>query len=77
MFNDVLIDIMILVEQNYKIYNQEFLIIIIVFKEWKHYLKNNFYLIKILFDYDNLKKLIMKKKIKFKTSSLNADSCSL
>ena len=52
----------IFAKQNYKIYDQKLLIIIIVFKLWKHYLKNNFYSIKMLFDHNNLKRLMMKKK---------------
>ena len=57
---------MILAKQNYKIYNQKFLIIIIAFKQWKHYLKNNLYSIKMLSDHNNLKKLMTKKKLNFK-----------
>ena len=56
----------ILAKQNYEIYDQKFLIIIIAFKQWKHYLKNNFYSIKMLSDHNNLKKLMMKKKLNFK-----------
>ena len=55
---------MIFAKQNYKIYDQKLLIIIIAFKEWKYYLKNSFYLIKMLFDYNNLK-IDDKKEIKF------------
>ena len=55
---------MILAKQNYEIYDQELLIIIIAFKQWKLYLKNNFYSIEILFDHNNLKKLITKKELK-------------
>ena len=54
---------MIFAEQNYKIYDQKFLIIIIAFKQWKYYLKNNFYSIKILFDHNNLKESMMKKEL--------------
>ena len=57
---------MIFTEQNYKIYDQEFLIIITAFKQWKHYLKNNFYSIKILSDHNNLKKLMKKKELNLK-----------
>ena len=34
-------------KQNYEIHNQKLLIIIIVFKQWKHYLKNNFHFIEM------------------------------
>ena len=57
---------MILAKQNYKIYDQKLLIIIIAFKQWKHYLKSNLYSIKMLFDHNNLKKLMTKKKLNFK-----------
>ena len=54
---------MILAEQNYKIYDQKLLIIIVAFKQWRHYLKNNLYSIKILSDHNNLKELITKKEL--------------
>ena len=57
---------MILAKQNYKIYDQKHLTIITVFKQWKHYLKNNFYSIEILSDHNNLKKLITKKELNLK-----------
>ena len=57
---------MILAKQNYEIYDQKFLTIIIAFKQWKHYLKNNFYSIEMLSDHNNLKKLMTKKKLNFK-----------
>ena len=55
-----------LAEQNYKIYNQELLIIVVAFKQWRHYLKNNFYSIEVLSDHNNLKKLMSKKKLNSK-----------
>ena len=54
---------MILAEQNYEIYDQELLIIVAAFKQWRHYLKNSFYSIKILSDHNNLKKLMTKKEL--------------
>ena len=54
---------MISAEQNYKIYDQELLTIVVAFKQWRHYLKNSFYSIKILSDHNNLKKLMTKKKL--------------
>ena len=57
---------MIFAKRNYKIYDQELLIIAVTFKQWKHYLKNNLYSIKILSDHNNLKKLMMKKKLNSK-----------
>ena len=57
---------MIFIKQNYEIYDQKLLIIIVVFKQWRHYLQNNLYSIKILSDHNNLKKLITKKKLNLK-----------
>ena len=53
-------------EQNYEIYDQKLLTIIAAFKQWRHYLKNNLYSIKILFDHYNLKRLMTKKKLNSK-----------
>ena len=57
---------MIFAEQNYEIFNQKLLIIVAAFKQWKHYLKNSLYSIKMLFNHNNLKKLMTKKKLNFK-----------
>ena len=57
---------MIFAKQNYEIFNQEFLVIIAAFKQWRYYLKNSFYLMKMLSDYNNLKELMTKKKLNFK-----------
>ena len=57
---------MIFAERDYEIFNQKLLIIIAASKQWKYYLKNNFYSIKMLSDHNNLKKLMMKKKLNFK-----------
>ena len=57
---------MILAKQNYEIFDQKLLTIVAAFKQWRHYLKNNLYLIKRLSDHNNLKKLMMKKKLNFK-----------
>ena len=54
---------MIFAEQNYEIYDQELLIIVAAFKQSRYYLKNNLYSIKILFDHNNLKKLMTKKEL--------------
>ena len=54
---------MILAEQNYEIYDQELLIIVAAFKQWRHYLKNSFYSVEILSDHNNLKKLMTKKEL--------------
>ena len=57
---------MIFAKQNYEIYDQKLLIIITAFKQWRHYLKNSFYLIEMLSDHNNLKKLMTKKELNFK-----------
>ena len=57
---------MIPAEQNYEIYDQELLIIVTAFKQWRHYLKNSFYSIEILFDHNNLKRLMTKKELNLK-----------
>ena len=54
---------MIPAEQNYKIYDQKLLIIVAAFKQWRHYLKDSFYSVKILSDHNNLKKLMTKKEL--------------
>ena len=40
---------LISIKQNYKTHDQELLIIITMFKQWKHYLKNNAFSMKIWF----------------------------
>ena len=57
---------MIFAEQNYEIFDQKLLIIVVAFKQWKHYLKNNLYSIEMLSDHNNLKELMTKKKLNFK-----------
>ena len=57
---------MISAEQNYKIYDQELLIIVAAFKQWKHYLKSSLYSIEILSDHNNLKELMTKKELNSK-----------
>ncbi len=46
---------MINVEKNYEIYNQKLLIIVAMFKHWWHYVKDNYYTVKVLTDHNNLK----------------------
>ena len=57
---------MISAEQNYEIYDQELLTIVAAFKQWRHYLKYSPYSIEILFDHNNLKRLIIKKELNLK-----------
>ena len=56
----------ILIEQNYEIHNQKLLIIVQIFKIWKHYLKNNFETIEIWSNYNNFRKFMKQKKLNFK-----------
>ena len=46
---------MIFVEIRYKTHNQKLLFIIATFQQWKHYFKNNYYLIIILTNHNNLR----------------------
>ena len=57
---------MIFAEQNYETDDQKLLIIVVAFKQWRHYLKNSLYSIKILSDHNNLKKWITKKELNLK-----------
>ena len=45
---------MILAETRYETHNQKLLTIIMTFKQWKHYLKNNRHFIIVLIDHNNL-----------------------
>ena len=57
---------MISTKQNYEIHDQELLAIIVVFKQWKHYLKNSAYLIKMWSNHNNFKSFMKQKKLNFK-----------
>ena len=54
---------MILTKQNYETHDQKLLVIITTFKQWKHYLKNNAFSIKMWFDHNNLRNFIKQKKL--------------
>ena len=56
----------ILTKQNYKTHNQKLLIIVEIFKVWKHYLKNNLKTIEIWSNHKNFRKFIKQKKLNFK-----------
>ena len=51
------------IKSNYDIHDLKLLIIVWVFKHWKHYLKNNFHLIWVLTDHENLWYFFMTKKL--------------
>ena len=57
---------MISTKQNYKTHDQKLLIIINLFKQWKHYSKNNSYSIEIWCDHNNFKNFMRQKKLNFK-----------
>ena len=57
---------MISTKQNYETHNQKLLIIVQVFKIWKHYLKNNSKTIEIWSNHNNFRKFIKQKKLNFK-----------
>jgi hypothetical protein len=46
---------MIFAKMNYKTHDQKLLIIVECFKHWKHYLKKNYYTMKVFIDHNNLK----------------------
>ena len=56
----------ILTKQNYEIHNQKLLIIVQIFKIWKHYLKNNFKTIEVWLNHNNFRKFMKQKKLNFK-----------
>ena len=57
---------MISTKQNYETHNQKLLIIVQVFKIWKHYLKNNSKTIEIWSNHNNFRKFMKQKKLNFK-----------
>jgi hypothetical protein len=61
---------MILAEMNYETHDQKLLIIVECFKHWRHYLKKNYYTMKVFIDHNNLKdfmnvKTLNEKQIKW------------
>ncbi len=46
---------MINVERNYETYDQKLLVIIVMFKHWWHYVKDNYHTVEVLTDHNNLK----------------------
>ena len=48
---------------NYKIHDQELLVIIIAFKHWRHYLEGSQHSIEILSNHQNLQGFIKIKKL--------------
>ena len=54
---------MISTEQNYETYDQKLLVIIATFKQWRHYLKNSAFTVKMWFNHNNLRKFMKQKKL--------------
>ena len=54
---------MIPAEQWYEIYNQKLLVIVMAFKQWRHYFKDGTHLIEVLTDYNNLQDFINVKSL--------------
>ena len=54
---------MISTEQNYETHDQKLLAIMTTFKQWKHYLENNAFIVKMWSDHNNLKKFMKQKKL--------------
>ena len=50
-------------KQNYEIHDQELLIIVTVFKQWRHYLESSSHLIEVWFDHNNLRDFMKIKKL--------------
>ena len=57
---------MIFAKQNYKIYNQELLIIIILFQQWKHYCENVTHSIELWLNHNSLREFMKQKQLNFK-----------
>ena len=54
---------MIPAETQYKVHDQELLIIVKTFKHWRHYLKRALHPIKVLTDYNNLRRFMNVKQL--------------
>ncbi len=46
---------MIDIERNYEIHDQKLLVIVVMFKHWRHYVKNSYHTVEVLTDHNNLK----------------------
>ncbi len=69
---------MIFAEMNYKTHDQKLLIIVECFKHWRHYLKKNYYTMKVFIDHNNLKdfinvKTLNERQIKWTMRLINFD----
>ncbi len=54
---------MIDVERNYEIHDQKLLIIVAMFKHWRHYVKDNYHTVEVLTDHNNLKSFMNVQKL--------------
>ncbi len=51
------------VERNYEIHNQKLLVIVSMFKHWQHYVKDNYHIVEVLTDHNNLKSFMNVQKL--------------
>ncbi len=54
---------MINVERNYETYDQKLLVIVVMFKHWQHYVKDNYHTVEVLTDHNNLKNFMNVQKL--------------
>ncbi len=54
---------MINIERNYETYDQKLLVIVTMFKHWRHYVKNSYHTVKVLTDHNNLKSFMNVQKL--------------
>ncbi len=54
---------MIDVKRNYEMYDQKFLVIIVMFKHWWHYIENNYHTVEVLTNHNNLKSFMNVQKL--------------
>ena len=54
---------MISVERNYEIYDQKLLAIVMTFKQWRHYVEKNVFLVEVLTNHNNLREFMNVKKL--------------
>ena len=54
---------MIDVERNYETHNQKLLIIVAMFKHWRHYVKESYHTVEVLTDHNNLKSFMNVRKL--------------
>ncbi len=56
-------EMMINVKRNYETHDQKLLVIVAMFKHWRHYVKNNYHTVEFLTDHNNLKSFMNVQKL--------------